>query len=327
MPRSPRGWSHEDVASTHIISRVADRTAWFTDAEKEHFLRLLERLARGFFVELHAFCVMSNHFHLLVTMRETAAAAASDAELRRRYAAIYGPGAVPPAGAAAANGAIDPDPDGGTARLRARLGSLSRFVQELKQAFTRWYNRRHRRKGYLWGDRFRGVRVSKAGDAELVTAAYIDLNPIRADLVRAPEAYRWSSLGLAARSPARARRLVTPLVRPALRERAAAWYRQFVYVAGAVAAPRRRGRIPDALRDAVLARAARLGVAQRLRQRCPNLSLGLALGTSAFIAAVQREARRAFVRPRALWVEGTAAARAGPADALYATRVLRAAPA
>jgi REP element-mobilizing transposase RayT len=28
---------------------------------------LLERFALGFFVEIHAFCIMSNHFHILAT--------------------------------------------------------------------------------------------------------------------------------------------------------------------------------------------------------------------------------------------------------------------
>ena len=33
--------------------------------------------------------------------------------------------------------------------MRQRLGSISRFVQELKQTFSVWYNKRHNRKGYI----------------------------------------------------------------------------------------------------------------------------------------------------------------------------------
>jgi REP element-mobilizing transposase RayT len=332
MPRGRRAWVHEDHGSYHVISRVADREAWFTDAEKEHFLRLLERLARGFFVQLHAFCIMSNHFHLLVTATEAAAAAAPVAELRRRYRAIFGPLAQPPAGALDSDGTVIPDPDGGTSRLRARLGSVSRFVQELKQAFSRWYNRQHGRKGYLWGDRWKGVLVAKHGDAEVVTAAYIDLNPVRAKVTALPEDYRWSSLGLLARAPGRARRLLTALARPELRRHGTAWYRQFVYVAGAVAAAGKPGRLPEAVRDAVVARAGQLGVLARLRYRCRNLSEGLALGTAEFVAKLQTAARRAFVRPRrvlepAATESAPVEARAGPVLPLCATRVLRGAPA
>src|SRR3989338_9071242 len=115
MPRGPRAWVHEDVGGYHVISRVADREAWFTDAEKEHFLGLLERFARGFFVDVHAFCVMGNHFHLLVTAREAAAKAASADELRRRYRVLRGPGATPPAGREDSDGEGIPDGDGGVA--------------------------------------------------------------------------------------------------------------------------------------------------------------------------------------------------------------------
>jgi hypothetical protein len=303
-----------------------------TDQEKEHFLRLLERFCRAFFVDLHAFCVMGNHFHLLVTARAEAARLATGAELRRRYRAAYG-AADPPAGAFDADGTVDPDPDGGIGRLRARLGSISRFAQELKQAFARWYNRRHDRKGYLWGDRWKGVLVSKAGDAEVVTAAYIDLNPVRAKLVALPEDYRWSSHGLAARSPARARRLLAPLARPQLRQLGPAWYRQFLYVAGAVAARGKPGRLAEAARDAVLAHAGRLGIRDRLRYRWRNLSEGLVLGTAEFVAEHQRRAGRAFIRPRRVFPAdagpappfGGRAPDRGPPDAaaLCATRVLR----
>jgi hypothetical protein len=335
MPRGARSRVHESRGGYHVISRIPDGLPWLTDAEKEQFLRLLERFARGFYVEIHAFCVMGNHFHLLLTAREDAANAATAAELHRRYRAIHGRRAVPPLGPTDGGGQVWPDPDGGLARLRARLGSVSRFVQELKQTFARWYNRQHRRKGYLWGDRWKGVLVSKAGDAEVVTAAYIDLNPVRAKLVRVPDAYRWSSLGLTARSPGRARRLLRPLARPELRAHGAAWYRQFVYVAGAVAAAGKPGRLSEAARDAVVARAGRLGVRERLHYRCRNISEGLALGTAGFVATLQRAAERRFVRPRALLASGSPppgpAAATGPPEAgtpagLFATRILRAAP-
>ena len=212
---------------------------------------------------------------------------------------------------------------------------MSRFVQELKQAFSRWYNGRHGRTGYLWGDRWKGVLVGRAGDAEVVTAAYIDLNPVRANLVRLPEDYRWSSAGLRVRKPQRAARLLTPLCHPELQRHGEAWYRQFVYVAGAVAAPGKPGRLSAAARDALVARAGRLGVVERLRYRCRNISEGIALGSAHFVEAIQQAGRRKFVRPRRVWGPSDPAtggatqldaaacgARAGP-DGLFATRILQ----
>jgi hypothetical protein len=56
------------------------------------------------------------------------------------------------------------------------------------------YNKRHHRRGYFWGDRFKSVIVEK-GETLINCLAYIDLNPLRAGLVERPEDYRWNSIG------------------------------------------------------------------------------------------------------------------------------------
>jgi hypothetical protein len=43
--------------------------------------------------------------------------------------------------------------------LREKLSSLSEFMREIKVGFARYYNRRHNRRGYFWGDRFKSVIV------------------------------------------------------------------------------------------------------------------------------------------------------------------------
>jgi hypothetical protein len=77
---------------------------------------------------------------------------------------------------------------------REKLSSLSEFMREIKVGFARYYNRRHNRRGYFWGDRFKSVIVDK-GETLINCLAYIDLNPLRAGLVDRPEDYRWNSLG------------------------------------------------------------------------------------------------------------------------------------
>jgi len=67
-------------------------------------------------------------------------------------------------------------------------------MKEIKQGFSRFYNRRHRRKGFFWSGRFKSVIVDN-GETLTNCLAYIDLNPVRAGIVKKPEAYRWSSLG------------------------------------------------------------------------------------------------------------------------------------
>ncbi len=88
MARARRRWVSQDVGSFHIISRVAGSELLFNEEDKEFFLKLLERFAEGFFVEIHAFCIMSNHFHILATGLEKEARGVSKEELFRRYRAI-----------------------------------------------------------------------------------------------------------------------------------------------------------------------------------------------------------------------------------------------
>jgi hypothetical protein len=71
---------------------------------------------------------------------------------------------------------------------------LSEFIKEIKQGFSRYYNRKHNRKGFFWSDRFKSVIVDE-GETLINCLAYIDLNPLRAGLAEKPEAYRWCSLG------------------------------------------------------------------------------------------------------------------------------------
>jgi hypothetical protein len=85
-----------------------------------------------------------------------------------------------------------------------RMWDLSGFMKPLKQRFTQWYNRENERSGYLWGQRFKSVLVED-GHAARTMAAYIDLNPVRAGIVRDPKDYRWSGYGEAVRGVRSAR--------------------------------------------------------------------------------------------------------------------------
>ena len=67
-------------------------------------------------------------------------------------------------------------------------------MKELKQGFTRYYNKENKRRGFFWGQRFKSVMIEN-NEALLNYLAYIDLNPIRAGIVGQPEDYRWCTLG------------------------------------------------------------------------------------------------------------------------------------
>ena len=80
------------------------------------------------------------------------------------------------------------------ARHTYRMHSLSEFMKTLLQRFTCWFNRVHERSGTLWEQRYKSVIV-ESGVASRTMAAYIDLNPVRAGMVKDPADYRWSSYG------------------------------------------------------------------------------------------------------------------------------------
>ncbi|MGL4399333.1 MAG: transposase, partial [Luteolibacter sp.] len=79
-------------------------------------------------------------------------------------------------------------------RYTRRMHDLSEFMKSLLERFTKWFNRKHSRSGPLWEDRFKSVIV-ESGVAARTMAAYIDLNPVRAGMVKDPADYRWSSYG------------------------------------------------------------------------------------------------------------------------------------
>jgi putative transposase len=186
----------------HCVSRVVDRRFVFGDEEREAF-RMFMRMYENFSgCRVLSYCVMSNHFHILLEVPPMEAGGLSDEKLLARLAAIYPENFVQGVAeelsqARAEEGLVE----GNEARVQEihgrftyRMHSLSRFMQGLLIRFTRWFNRKHQRSGTLWEERFKSVIV-ESGTAARTIAAYIDLNPVRAGMVADPADYRWSSYG------------------------------------------------------------------------------------------------------------------------------------
>ncbi|MEI8038824.1 MAG: transposase [Verrucomicrobiota bacterium] len=188
----------------HCISRVVDRRFVFRERECEAF-RMFMRMYENFSgCRVLSYCVMSNHFHLLLEVPRMADGGLSDEVLLQRLSGIYSEVVV--AGVAgelaeARKGAVGADEGAGEVRVAAiharftyRMHNLSEFMKGLLIRFTRWFNRVHSRQGTLWEERFKSVIV-ESGVAARTMAAYIDLNPVRAGMVNDPADYRWSSYG------------------------------------------------------------------------------------------------------------------------------------
>ena len=186
----------------HCVSRVVDRRFVLGDAERETF-RTFMRMYEDFSgCRVLSYCVMSNHFHILLEVPPMPEGGISDAVLLQRLGAIQSADSV----AAVARQLVEARKAAGEGRAPAavaaaihrrftyRMHNLSEFMKSFLQRFTRWFNRLHERRGHLWEERFKSVIV-ESGIAARTMAAYIDLNPVRAGMVSDPADYRWSGYG------------------------------------------------------------------------------------------------------------------------------------
>ena len=199
------GWqaSAGKPAIYHCISRVVDRRFVFGERECETF-RMFMRMYENFSgCRVLSYCLMSNHFHLLLEVPPKGEGRLSDAELLKRLSALYSEAFVAEVATelAEARGKLAAGiaeesivVDRIHARFTYRMNDLSQFMKGLLIRFTKWFNRRHSRTGTLWEERFKSVIV-ESGTVARTMAAYIDLNPVRAGMVKDPADYRWSSYG------------------------------------------------------------------------------------------------------------------------------------
>ena len=194
----------------HCISRVVDRQFVLGTPEKEKFVDYMRAYERFCQVRVLGFSVMTNHFHILLEIPSPPKERGrdwSDERFLDHLACLY---TMPEVGEirwelerfrkqgndAAAEALRD--------RYFRRMWDLSEYMKSLKQRFSRWFNWMHGRRGTLWEERFKSVLVED-GHAARVMAAYIDLNAMRAGIVKDPKDYRWCSYGEAVAGKERAR--------------------------------------------------------------------------------------------------------------------------
>jgi len=151
-----------------------------------------------------------------------------------------------------------------------QVDNVSRLMKHLGQRYVQYFNRRHHRTGSLWEGRFRSSIVDTE-DYFLMCQRYIELNPVRATMVRHPWEYRWSSFkanAFAARDDA---------VRP-----------HPIYVALGKDPPSRARNYLSRFEDQITA-----GELEQIRNAANG---GFALGSKAFIATLERLMERPVAR-------------------------------
>lgn len=285
----------------HVMSRTAYRSLLFGHEEKEIFTRMLFQQALFAGIEVLGFCVMGNHIHLL--LRVAPVDSLPDEVLLKRYCQYYGALKTPQSTYSASQleailreGGIEAEI--ARKRILGRMGDLPAFMRELKQRFTIWYNRRHENKGTIWAARYKSLLVEDSPESLTRVAAYLDLNPVRAELVNDPADYRWCGYAAAMGG--------NRLMRSALIQlfgqkhgfgEAIKSYRLILFGKGYQSKGSVRadeGTISAEKLEALIRAGGEVRLHEMLRLRVRYFSDGMALGSKAFLDVVFKENRSSF---------------------------------
>lgn len=292
--------AHHPAAFYHCVSRVVNRDFVLQKPEREMFtglMRLYEKLCQ---VRVVTFCVLSNHFHLLVEVPRKPDVMPGEEEVLRIISGSLGRTTahlvrvqlqqLREAGAPeAAQRVLD--------SWTARMWDISSFMKALKQRFTQWFNKQHQRKGTLWEERYKSTLVEGGGDALAMTAAYIDLNPVRAGIVKDPKDYRWCGYAQAVAGVVMARRGAEAAARAQLQgakpeKGHLEHYRRLLFTWGQ--AGKAGGKIGREEAQRVLSKGGRLPVAEVLRCKVRYFTDGAVLGGREYVEAIFAAKRERF---------------------------------
>jgi putative transposase len=291
----------------HITSRCCNADFYLDAESKSKLVMLIHKYADFCGVEVFSWCVMTNHFHILVDVPACDPEAITDGELLRRLRLVAPEPVFERTTEALARAAALGGAAGEALRRKARaphlrrMGVLAAFVKGIKQSFTQWFNKRRDREGTAWEGRFRSTLVggdSPEGTAAVarVVAAYIDLNPVRAGIVTDPGEFVWSGYGAAMRGDPLALRGIGRLMARRAEGRAPAdagqlaAYRLALFEAGNETNQNEGGGRAGIAAAAVaeLRRAASRSTGPAVHRRLPALSRARAVGDAGFVGLLEK---------------------------------------
>ena len=190
----------QGVGYYHVISRITGQQFLVGNEEKDVLMRLMFNSAVFSGVEVLTFALMDNHFHILVKVPQ--AHEVNDVELVEKMRVLYGDvktDRILGEWEAWDRRGLSFKVLNAQAALRRRMFDLSQFCKTLKETYSMSYNFRHAHVGTIWGSRFKSILLSPDYQTLMTVGSYIDLNPVRAEIVEEPGEYRWSGYGTAVR--------------------------------------------------------------------------------------------------------------------------------
>lgn len=217
--------SLQDTPYYHVVARCV-RRAWLWGMDeyagrdyshrKDWVLERLRQLAEVFAIDVCAYAVMSNHYHLVLHVARRRMVGWSDRQVVERWTQLF---SKPPLIDRWEQGQCGSVEKAVATRMielwRHRLASVSWYMRCLNEHLARRANEEDNCTGRFWEGRFKSQAL--LDEAGLLTAmAYVDLNPIRAGIAETPGASEFTSIyqrirqlrrktlsNLATRSPAK----------------------------------------------------------------------------------------------------------------------------
>lgn len=197
--------SVSDTSYYHLVSRCV-RRAFLCGVDdfsgksfahrKTWVVKRLEVLDSVFAVDLLAYAVMSNHYHLVVKIDVSRACSWSDREVAQRWRRLFQLPLVVDRWMRDGQSLSQTEQDGVETlirRWRARLCDLSWYMRCLNEYLARQANAEDGCTGRFWEGRFKSQALLDE-KAVLICMAYVDLNPIRAGIATTPETSAFTSI-------------------------------------------------------------------------------------------------------------------------------------
>ena len=196
--------SLQDTKYYHLISRCV-RKAYLCGFDKdtnknfEHrrlwMVNRIRFLSSIFAIDIAAYALMSNHYHLVVHVNEEEGKGWSNEDVCNRWSELYhlSPLVVTYLANINVNTAIAESAIKIINCYRARLTDLSWLMRNLNEYVARKANKEDECKGRFWEGRFKSQALLDE-KALLACMAYVDLNPIRAKVASSPSTSQFTSV-------------------------------------------------------------------------------------------------------------------------------------